>query len=70
MFITWIHGLLKGKQSSEENPWNSSTLEWQTASPPTLYNFEKDPVITRHPYDYDAFRTEVKAGTSKGARDE
>jgi len=70
MFVTWIHGLRKGQISNEENPWNSSTLEWQTASPPTLYNFEEDPVVTRHPYDYDAFRAEVKAGTSKGARDE
>ena len=70
MFITWIHGLLKGREDVEENPWNSSTLEWQTASPPTLYNFEEEPVVTRHPYDYDAFRAEVKAGTSKGANHE
>jgi cytochrome c oxidase subunit 1 len=70
MFITWIHGLLKGKKTNEENPWNSSTLEWQTATPPTLFNFEEDPVVTRDPYDYDAFREEVKNGTAKGASNE
>ena len=63
----WIHALLKGKRNTEANPWNSSTLEWQTETPPSLFNFEEDPVITRDPYDYEAFRKEVKAGTSIGA---
>jgi len=58
---------LKGKRTSDPNPWNSSTIEWQTATPPTLFNFEEEPVITRDPYDYKAFRAEVKAGTSLGA---
>lgn len=66
----WIYGLLRGKRSSEQNPWNSSTIEWQTASPPSLYNFEKEVVITRHPYDYQAFRKEVKTGASAGAKHE
>jgi cytochrome c oxidase subunit 1 len=63
----WIYALLKGKKTTEANPWNSSTLEWQTATPPTLFNFEEDVEITRDPYDYEAFRGEVKAGTSAGA---
>lgn len=67
VFAVWIHALLKGRSTTAVNPWNSSTLEWQTATPPTLFNFEEDPVITRDPYDYEAFRSEVTAGTSKGA---
>jgi len=66
----WIHGLLRGKKSTEKNPWNSSTLEWQTATPPSLYNFEEEVEITRDPYDYNAFREELKTGISAGAAHE
>ena len=34
------------------NPWGSAALEWKTPTPPPLYNFVKDPVLTRGPYDY------------------
>jgi cytochrome c oxidase subunit 1 len=37
------------------NPWGAKTLEWQTDSPPPLYNFTETPVVTRGPY---AFETE------------
>lgn len=67
---TWIYALKKGKKTSEQNPWNSSTLEWQTATPPTLYNFEKEVTITREPYDYQAFREEVKTGSAAGVAHE
>ena len=61
---TWIHGMLKGRETHEPNPWHSSTLEWTTATPPTLYNFAEIPVITRHPYDYSAFLKESPKGAS------
>ncbi len=35
------------------NPWGSLTLEWTTSSPPPQHNFEKPPVVTHGPYDYD-----------------
>ncbi|NQV15975.1 cbb3-type cytochrome c oxidase subunit I [bacterium] len=70
LLTTWIRALLSGEKTSEMNPWNSSTLEWQTATPPTLYNFEEEVEITRHPYDYETFREEVKKGTSIGATNE
>jgi cytochrome c oxidase subunit I len=39
------HGLVAGP-----NPWDASTLEWSTASPPPPYNFAVIPTIaTRHP---------------------
>lgn len=63
---TWIHGLIKGKRTTEQNPWNSSTLEWQTATPPTLFNFEEAVVVTREPYDYHGFREDVKNGKAAG----
>ena len=34
------------------NPWRATTLEWQTASPPPLLNFEVAPEVTTGPYDF------------------
>ena len=34
------------------NPWGSNGLEWQTASPPAWYNFERIPVVLADPYHY------------------
>jgi len=44
--------LIKGKKASA-NPWNGITLEWQTASPPPLHNFDKMPELPAGgPYNY------------------
>jgi cytochrome c oxidase subunit 1 len=51
MLAMFIRSLVSGKKSSP-NPWGSAALEWQTASPPPLANFVKEPVITRGMYDY------------------
>jgi cytochrome c oxidase subunit 1 len=40
------------KEKAVTNPWNSSTLEWQAASPPPHGNFETVPVVYRGPYEY------------------
>ncbi|MFN8208300.1 MAG: cytochrome c oxidase subunit I [Bacteroidales bacterium] len=34
------------------NPWEGKTLEWTIPSPPPLENFEVEPVVEKHPYDY------------------
>jgi cytochrome c oxidase subunit 1 len=34
------------------NPWGASGLEWKTASPPPVHNFDKTPVVTHDAYDY------------------
>ncbi|MBX3190973.1 MAG: cbb3-type cytochrome c oxidase subunit I [Labilithrix sp.] len=49
--IMFARSLLGGKPASR-NPWGSAALEWMTPSPPPLYNFAKDPVLTRGQYDY------------------
>ncbi len=51
--IIWnlVRGARKGPQA-EASPWGGATLEWTTASPPPIYNFEKPPVVTRGPYEY------------------
>ena len=47
-----IHSLLRGKKAPA-NPWGASSLEWQAVSPPSLHNFDTDPVEV-DPYDLDA----------------
>jgi cytochrome c oxidase subunit I len=41
----------KGKKAIA-NPWHSLTLEWTTASPPIVENWENEPEIITGPYDY------------------
>jgi cytochrome c oxidase subunit 1 len=46
MFVTvvyLVHAAIKGKVKAPANPWGASTLEWQTSSPPPLYNFHEAP---------------------------
>ena len=57
MMIYLIHSLFKGKPAPA-NPWGALTLEWQTSSPPPTANFDKDPVVTHGPYDYDTVHVE------------
>ncbi|MGO9707987.1 MAG: cytochrome c oxidase subunit I [Polyangiaceae bacterium] len=52
MLAMFIKSLSSGKKAPR-NPWGSAALEWQTGHPlPPLANFDKDPVVTRGPYDY------------------
>jgi cytochrome c oxidase subunit I len=52
-YLGW--SLLRGAPASA-NPWNATGLEWQTASPPPPHNFEREPRVTRGPYDYQPVR--------------
>jgi cytochrome c oxidase subunit 1 len=47
--VAW--SLWKG-ESAARNPWRALTLEWQTASPPIIENFEEEPVLWSGPYDF------------------
>ncbi len=49
--VTLLSSLKNGKKSPP-NPWGSAGYEWQTATPPLLFNFKEIPVRTRGPYDY------------------
>ena len=51
-----VRNLVLGARKGEiapANPWNGSTLEWQIPSPPSLENFDEEPVIKQNPYDYE-----------------
>ncbi|CAN5892017.1 cbb3-type cytochrome c oxidase subunit I [soil metagenome] len=51
ILINLVRSLMGGKPAPR-NPWGSAALEWMTPTPPPLYNFVKDPVLTRGQYDY------------------
>ena len=51
-FWNFFRSMRKGEKASI-NPWNATTLEWITASPPPLDNFNGlYPTVYRGPYEY------------------
>jgi cytochrome c oxidase subunit I len=49
--VNLVRSLARGKASAE-NPWQATTLEWSTTSPPPHDNFAVAPTVHRGPYDY------------------
>ncbi len=42
----------RGKKVTSDNPWDATTLEWATPTPPGHGNFTFEPSIYRGPYEY------------------
>jgi len=58
--INLFWSMFKGPKASD-NPWESTTLEWTTATPPPHDNFGgRTPVVNHGPYEYGV------PGTAKG----
>ena len=51
-FIINFFWSMKKKERAEENPWQATTLEWATPTPPPHGNFTEPPVVYRGPYEY------------------
>jgi cytochrome c oxidase subunit 1 len=47
--LAWT--LAKGRRVAE-NPWQATTIEWSTTSPPPHENFPTTPTVHRGPYEY------------------
>jgi cytochrome c oxidase subunit 1 len=48
-----IHSRFKGAPAPNDNPWEGTSLEWSTATPPPHNNFgDKMPVVYHDPYQY------------------
>lgn len=45
LLINIVVSLRRGEIASD-NPWDASTLEWATSSPPASYNFSRIPLVT------------------------
>jgi cytochrome c oxidase subunit 1 len=43
-----------GRKVENDNPWQATTLDWATPTPPPHGNFATDPVVYRGPYEYSA----------------
>jgi cytochrome c oxidase subunit I len=48
----WI-SIKNGKKVTSDNPWDATTLEWATPTPPPHGNFTTEPVIYHEPYEYN-----------------
>jgi cytochrome c oxidase subunit I len=57
--LVYLVGSLKYGRRAGPNPWNATTLEWQTPSPPPTHNFDYQPVVTERPYVYTRKEAEV-----------
>ncbi|MGD1083181.1 MAG: cbb3-type cytochrome c oxidase subunit I [Verrucomicrobiota bacterium] len=50
--INFFWSVEHGRKTNSDNPWEATTLEWQTATPPPHGNFEKPMEVFRGPYEY------------------
>ncbi len=50
--INFFWSIKKGKKVESDNPWEATTLEWQTPTPPPHGNFTTLPEVFRGPYEY------------------
>ena len=59
VYLLW--SLVYGKPAGD-NPWRAKGLEWETTSPPPVFNFDKTPVVTEPPYNYSSEIHDEEAG--------
>ena len=52
VFIVNLFWSLRRGERTSDNPWEATTLEWATTSPPPHDNFTVPPSVHRGPYDY------------------
>ncbi|HCU26040.1 MAG TPA: cytochrome C oxidase subunit I, partial [Deltaproteobacteria bacterium] len=52
IFILNFFLSLKYGKKAGDNPWQATTLEWATPTPPPHGNFLKEPIVYRGPYEY------------------
>jgi len=50
--INFFWSIRNGKKVTSDNPWDATTVEWQTPTPPPHGNFIKPIEVRRGPYDY------------------
>jgi cytochrome c oxidase subunit I len=50
--INFFYSIRNGEPVNSDNPWHSTTLEWQTPTPPPHGNFLRPPQAYRGPYEY------------------
>jgi len=53
-FIINLFWSISHGEKVDTNPWQATTLDWQTPTPPPHGNFAHEPVTVRGPYEYSA----------------
>jgi cytochrome c oxidase subunit I len=66
LLMLWnlFRAISKGTPTTD-NPWGSTTLEWQTTSPPPKLNFNYCPEVTTGPYDFTEFLANMEKEESE-----
>jgi cytochrome c oxidase subunit 1 len=50
--FNFVWTLFHGKRVPNDNPWDATTVEWDTPTPPGHGNFIKPITVYRGPYEY------------------
>ena len=50
--LNFLLSITKGKKVTSDNPWDATTIEWQTPTPPPHGNFATPVEAHRAPYEY------------------
>jgi len=50
--FNFFWSIWRGRKVPNDNPWDATTLEWDTPTPPPHGNFTKEIVVYRGPYEY------------------
>ena len=50
--VNFFHSVRHGEKVNSDNPWEATTLDWQTPTPPPHGNFTSEPEVHRDPYEY------------------
>ena len=50
--VNFFYSMYKGKKVTSDNPWQATTLDWQTPTPPPHGNFSTPQHVYRGPYEY------------------
>ena len=50
--LNFFWSIRHGRKVASDNPWEATTLEWQTPTPPPHGNFTEPPRVYRGPYEY------------------
>jgi cytochrome c oxidase subunit 1 len=50
--VNFFWSMRAGKKVENDNPWEATTLEWATPTPPPHGNFLVPPHVYRGPYEY------------------
>lgn len=58
--FNFFYSAYAGRRVESDNPWQATTLEWQTPTPPPHGNFTEEMFVYRGPYDYSLNQSDLE----------